>query len=327
MLAAGATFAVVTLPLSLNQSIPRWVALGALQRQDVPVPERSTKPVIRYIGLSIVASVGVGVAAAEVLRRWQKRPPNRAAHQAFQLDSTDELDSHEPDSHELDAARQSMAAFEALSADALVPSVSADEIGEAAEVSFEQLLIEAEEQLEAPLALSSSALAGSPEPATVQMPTAGGFSGAAAVENFAPEDWCDALPELERLGFPEQVLPLHVRLPVRGGGAGRITFAIAHRGSYYCLVRTTCHLAVVEGWIQALSQAVSGMDAEVSRSASGGDAAIRLAPVSDYVLTQQEDVFSLWQRQPTAVPLDQNSTHNLAVMPQRPAKVSARLAS
>ena len=71
MATSGIVFAVVTLPLSVSNSVPQWVTP---RRADVVTPlDNSAKPIIRYIGVAIISSVGSGIGVAEVLRRMQQR--------------------------------------------------------------------------------------------------------------------------------------------------------------------------------------------------------------------------------------------------------------
>ncbi|MEL7501400.1 MAG: hypothetical protein AAFN18_02940 [Cyanobacteria bacterium J06554_6] len=233
MLAAGAVFAAVTLPLSLNRSIPRWVALGSLQRQSIPVPERSTKPVIRYIGLSIVVSVGAGVATIELLRRWQKRPPNRAADLAFAPEDVPKSVADSP-----------------------VTTVNGPM---ADEPSFEVLLAHAAKVSGEFTAQNIAARQGC-------VPVAQAFQShpVGPLVSATPNEPTN---QFEYLSFPDQVSPVHVSLPAptdplpastgapldAGNSQGQVAFAIAYRHSFYCLVRSTPHSAVAQQWAQQFS--------------------------------------------------------------------------
>lgn len=274
ILAAGAVFAAVTLPLSLNRSIPRWVALGSLQRQSIPVPERSTKPVIRYIGLSIVVSVAAGVATAELLRRSQKRPPNRAGALAFAPE-----DAPKPVE------------------DLLVTTVNGPM---ADEPSFEALLAHA---AEVSREFTAQNIATRQEGVPITQPFQPHPVG--SLVSATPNEPTN---QFEYLSFPDQVSPVHVRLPAPTGplpaspgppldavtSKGQVAFAIAYRHSFYCLVRSTPHSALAQQWAQQFS-----------------DQSI------DFVLSQQDGLFAIWQHQPAAVPVGDSSLNNLTVLSQR----------
>ena len=72
LVASGLAFAVITLPLSMANSIPTWVSRQSREVLVTPLDD-STKPIIRYIGLAILGSVGTGMITADVLRRLYRR--------------------------------------------------------------------------------------------------------------------------------------------------------------------------------------------------------------------------------------------------------------
>lgn len=73
LVSSGLAFAVITLPLSMANSIPTWVAPGQTTNVLVSPLDNSTKPIIRYIGIAILSSVGVGMLTADILRRIYQR--------------------------------------------------------------------------------------------------------------------------------------------------------------------------------------------------------------------------------------------------------------
>lgn len=303
ILAAGVTFTAITLPLSLSQSVPRWVALGSLQRQDIPVPEQSIKPVIRYIGMSIVASVIAGVAAAELLRRWQKRPAPPVADQSTTQSTLPEWStaSPEPLAH-LSEGKAGVSLDELLAlVDTHAPSSTGPIIDNEPSAPTET------SNPDKPVLPASKSLA---------------------------EIWHDC--PVERLIFPDQVIPLHVRVPIQqetqdsaitnASAAEHITFAIAHRGQYYCLAHSTYQLAALKHWFYADQLSASQLSPQETTDVEEGRD-LANANYDDYVITQQDDLFMVWQHQPAALPLDESPAHNLTVLPQRTNAVSAWLAS
>jgi len=351
ILAAGATFAAVTLPLSLNQSVPRWVALGALQRQDIPVPEQSTKPVIRFIGLSIVASVAAGVATAELLRRWQAHPRNMAANQAFTAYDSDamEVRTSSPEALFPQASRVDAVEVAAVEGGRLESEVSFDDLLSQAELHQADTALLTTLQ-GAPEVASLTPMTGLPDGLSVSLKFESATSSpviGTARESHHSKTTVSASGDsssVEQLLFPEQVLPLHVRVPLteqvhprtqafdlavpsktdllspseRGTDlepavGERITFAISHRDGYYCLLWTARSRADVQHWLQALHH---------NNTAAGS-----ASTVADYVVTQQGDLWVIWQRHPAAVPLEEVPANNLAVMPQRGSSSPAWLAS
>lgn len=73
LVSSGLVFAVVTLPLSVANSVPTWVAPGQSRGDLVSPLDNSAKPVIRYIGIAILGSVATGMITADVLRRIYRR--------------------------------------------------------------------------------------------------------------------------------------------------------------------------------------------------------------------------------------------------------------
>ncbi|MEM1250924.1 MAG: hypothetical protein AAGI69_00730 [Cyanobacteria bacterium P01_H01_bin.21] len=73
LVSSGLVFAVVTLPLSVANSVPTWVAPGQARGDLVSPLDNSAKPVIRYIGIAILGSVATGMITADVLRRIYRR--------------------------------------------------------------------------------------------------------------------------------------------------------------------------------------------------------------------------------------------------------------
>ncbi|MEO1590368.1 MAG: hypothetical protein AAFU71_03635 [Cyanobacteria bacterium J06632_22] len=350
ILAAGATFVAVTLPLSLSQSVPRWVALGSLQRQDIPVPEQSTKPVIRYIGFSIVASVAAGVATAELLRRWQKRSPNLLADQAFKSAISVTQQSSSLDAvivpTDVEFTAEADPGTEAAFSELLFQTTS-ESIGEASDV----FLNASTDDLSQP-----SVVQGTANPFTLLSEPEYNLEPVSATSDDLPVRQTGEKATfdgtlVERLLFPEQVLPLHVRIPLQTHAMAesseatltpsktnalvsreRITFAIVHRGSYYCLLRTTQDSTMAEHWLQQLAaqEAISDVDSDTTfsrpRSLSGRSLE-RGSVLANYVVTQQADTWIIWRRHLAAVPIDDQPANNLAVMPQRAEAFPAWLAS
>ena len=73
LVSSGLAFAVITLPLSLANSVPTWVTPRQARGELVSPLDNSVKPVIRYIGIAILGSVGTGMITADVLRRVYRR--------------------------------------------------------------------------------------------------------------------------------------------------------------------------------------------------------------------------------------------------------------
>lgn len=76
---SGIAFAVITLPLTLANSVPTWVAPSQSRGDLVSPLDNSAKPIIRYIGIAIIGSVGTGMVTADVLRRIYQRKRALAA--------------------------------------------------------------------------------------------------------------------------------------------------------------------------------------------------------------------------------------------------------
>lgn len=73
LVSSGLAFAVITLPLSMANSVPTWVAPSQSRGDLVSPLDNSAKPIIRYIGIAIIGSVGTGMITADVLRRIYRR--------------------------------------------------------------------------------------------------------------------------------------------------------------------------------------------------------------------------------------------------------------
>ena len=85
LISSGLAFAVITLPLSLANSVPTWVTPRQARGELVSPLDNSVKPVIRYIGIAILGSVGTGMITADVLRRiYRRRRPLYAAPVPFE---------------------------------------------------------------------------------------------------------------------------------------------------------------------------------------------------------------------------------------------------
>ena len=79
LVSSGLAFAVITLPLSMANSVPTWVSPGQARGNLVSPLDNSAKPIIRYIGIAIIGSVGTGMITADVLRRIYRRKRMLAA--------------------------------------------------------------------------------------------------------------------------------------------------------------------------------------------------------------------------------------------------------
>ncbi len=73
LVSSGLAFAVITLPLSMANSVPTWVSPSQARGDLVSPLDNSAKPIIRYIGIAIIGSVGTGMITADVLRRFYRR--------------------------------------------------------------------------------------------------------------------------------------------------------------------------------------------------------------------------------------------------------------
>ena len=73
LVSSGLAFAVITLPLSMANSVPTWVSPSQSRGDLVSPLDNSAKPIIRYIGIAIIGSVGVGMVTADILRRIYRR--------------------------------------------------------------------------------------------------------------------------------------------------------------------------------------------------------------------------------------------------------------
>lgn len=73
LVSSGLAFAIITLPLSMANSVPTWVAPSQSRGDLVSPLDNSAKPIIRYIGIAIIGSVGVGMVTAEILRRFYRK--------------------------------------------------------------------------------------------------------------------------------------------------------------------------------------------------------------------------------------------------------------
>jgi len=81
VLLSSAVFSTLTLPFFLPATAPQVSTVEAITGIDMPViVQRQNRNVaIRYIGGSLVLSVGAGFATVEVLRRWQQARSQAAA--------------------------------------------------------------------------------------------------------------------------------------------------------------------------------------------------------------------------------------------------------
>ena len=73
LVSSGIAFAVITLPLSMANSVPTWVLPSQSRGALVSPLDNSAKPIIRYIGIAILGSVGTGMITADILRRIYRR--------------------------------------------------------------------------------------------------------------------------------------------------------------------------------------------------------------------------------------------------------------
>ncbi len=73
LVSSGLAFAIITLPLSMANSVPTWVAPSQSRGDLVSPLDNSAKPIIRYIGIAIISSVGTGMITADILRRLYRR--------------------------------------------------------------------------------------------------------------------------------------------------------------------------------------------------------------------------------------------------------------
>ncbi len=73
LVSSGLAFIVITLPLSMANSVPTWVAPRQSRGDLVSPLDNSAKPIIRYIGIAILGSVGTGMITADILRRIYRR--------------------------------------------------------------------------------------------------------------------------------------------------------------------------------------------------------------------------------------------------------------
>ncbi len=85
LVSSGLAFAIITLPLSMANSVPTWVT-SSQSRGDLVSPlDNSAKPIIRYIGIAILGSVSTGMLTADVLRRiYRRRRPLADAPAPFE---------------------------------------------------------------------------------------------------------------------------------------------------------------------------------------------------------------------------------------------------
>ncbi|MBT9316429.1 hypothetical protein IXB50_13435 [Leptothoe spongobia TAU-MAC 1115] len=63
----------------MANSVPTWVAPSQSRGDLVSPLDNSAKPIIRYIGIAIIGSVGVGMITADILRRIYRRQRALAA--------------------------------------------------------------------------------------------------------------------------------------------------------------------------------------------------------------------------------------------------------
>ncbi|MEM7065284.1 MAG: hypothetical protein AAF572_19250 [Cyanobacteria bacterium P01_B01_bin.77] len=85
LVSSGVAFAVITLPLSMANSVPTWVAPSQARGDLVSPLDSSAKPIIRYIGIAIIGSVGTGMITADILRRiYQRQRALAAAPEPFE---------------------------------------------------------------------------------------------------------------------------------------------------------------------------------------------------------------------------------------------------
>ncbi|MEM6254527.1 MAG: hypothetical protein AAF821_16545 [Cyanobacteria bacterium P01_D01_bin.156] len=63
----------------MANSVPTWVSPGQARGELVSPLDNSAKPIIRYIGIAIIGSVGTGMLTAEMLRRFYRRKRMLAA--------------------------------------------------------------------------------------------------------------------------------------------------------------------------------------------------------------------------------------------------------
>ncbi|MBT9311892.1 hypothetical protein [Leptothoe kymatousa] len=73
----------------MANSVPTWVSPGQARGDLISPLENSAKPIIRYIGIAIIGSVGTGMLTADILRRfYQRKRMLDAAPEPFEVSSS-----------------------------------------------------------------------------------------------------------------------------------------------------------------------------------------------------------------------------------------------
>ncbi|MBE9068763.1 hypothetical protein IQ260_19135 [Leptolyngbya cf. ectocarpi LEGE 11479] len=98
LVSSGVAFAVITLPLSMANSVPTWVSPSQSRGDLISPLDNSAKPIIRYIGIAIIGSVGTGMVTADILRRiYRRQRALAAAPEPFETSVVSEVASQQQD--------------------------------------------------------------------------------------------------------------------------------------------------------------------------------------------------------------------------------------
>ncbi|MEM8610678.1 MAG: hypothetical protein AAGF93_01575 [Cyanobacteria bacterium P01_H01_bin.105] len=224
LVASGLAFAVITLPLSMANSVPTWVS-GRQSRGALVTPlDDSTKPIIRYIGIAILGSVGTGMISADILRRlYRRQRALSAVPTPFELSSSENTLHQQP---------PSLTDF-----DESVPSAMA--VDSAMTLDGRSLL--------------ATKLAPGQTVVHFRGYTQNGDVDGLELTPIALDELMQldaAVPavNIPMLTFLDQVEPTHLDT----GDA--MVFGVRYKNKYYCLWRSTSEQKQVMGWARRLVQ-------------------------------------------------------------------------
>lgn len=283
IVASGAVFATVTLPLSVMNAAPKWLSPWSTPTAVITSPEKSARPIIRYVGLSIVLSVGAGISVAEAMRRL-------TAHRRLAQPSTP-FSGH-PDVNQTNAVDKddspslSAKTTEADVTYALQPTVD-----------FGQLIQATSAATSPELGWDQTSREDDDVDKTTILAPLKSQSHSRLAPDFTDEAWvilpAETIQQWLHLQVPTQVLesnlsskswPQSTPAPSRIRPT-KIMFGLCHDNRYYGLIRHTTDRATLSCWVKQFSD----QDKTV-------------------VITQHGQQYRIWQAVPEAIPAQSSSS-------------------
>ena len=219
LVTSGLAFAVITLPLSMANSVPTWVAPGQVRGELISPLDNSAKPVIRYIGIAIIGSVGAGMITADILRRFYRRRRSLSATPVPFETSTA-------------SARETSASYTDF--DQQMPSAA---VGSSTALNGQSLLAKDLAPGQTIVHFKGYTHNGNVD---------GLELAPIALDELMRLDEDSISAEIPVLTFLEQVAPPHLE----SGNA--VVFGVRYQNKYYCLWRTTEDQDRAIGWARRL---------------------------------------------------------------------------